>query len=56
MLQFTIRLYQGYGHTDIAVSGYQYGSNYWHSPKATLITSTVDSIIVRFGYDSVNNL
>lgn len=56
MLSFTIRVYQNYQSFDITISGYNYGANYWHSPKAILSNSSVDSIDVKFGYDSAWNL
>jgi len=56
MLSFTIRLYQGYTSYDIRISGYNYGSNYWYTPQASLMDSSTTSIDVKFGYDSAWNL
>jgi hypothetical protein len=56
MTTFTIRIYQGYNYYDVVISGYNYGSNYWYQPKATLIGSTATSIDVKFGYTSASNL
>jgi len=56
MLSFTIRMYQGYQSFDIRVSGYNYSTNYWYAPEASLMDSTATSIDVRFGYDSASNL
>lgn len=56
MLSFTIRMYQGYQSNDIRISGYNYGSNYWYTPEASLMDSSTTSIDVRFGYDSAYNL
>jgi hypothetical protein len=56
MLYFTIRLYQNYQFYDIDISGYNYGANYWYSPTAKLKASSTNSIDVKFGYDSANNL
>jgi hypothetical protein len=56
MISFTIRMYQGYESYDIRVSGYNYGSNFWYTPTASLMDSTTTSIDVRFGYDSAFNL
>ena len=58
MLCFTVTLYQGYRATKVMVSGYQYGSNHWHNPKARLLGDSdgTETISVYFGYDSTNNL
>ena len=60
MLSFVVRVYQGYRATDILVSGYNYGSNYWYSPSARILGEAGDNlgsgIEVRFGYDSAWNL
>lgn len=60
MLCFTVTLYQGYRATKLMISGYNYGSNYWHEPKAVLLgdsTGVLDnSLMVYFGYDAVNEL
>lgn len=58
MLSFIVRVYHDYNAFDILVSGYQYGSNHWHSPQASLIGKTVGpyGIDVLFGYDSANHL
>ncbi len=53
MFSATIRVYQNYVATDILVSGYLYGSNHWHQPKATILGCSDDiSMPVSFGYDS----
>lgn len=52
MTAFTLRVYQGYNHYDVTFSGYQYGANYWYSPKATLSSSTIANLTVYFGYIS----
>lgn len=52
MLTFTIRLYTSYAYYDYAISGYNYGSNHWHSPTAVLLGSNnTDNRTVKFGYD-----
>ena len=52
MLAFTIRVYQEYDYTDIGISGYNYGSRLWYSPKARIISSTsTNKLTVSFGYD-----
>lgn len=56
MLSFVVRVYQSYTHYDIVFQGYNYGSNYWYSPQATLRSSSTTSITVYFGYDSINHL
>ena len=57
MTAFTNLVYQAYKWSDIVVSGYIYGSNYWYSPAAVLTdSSTADSIPVYFGYTSAWNL
>jgi hypothetical protein len=58
MLNFTIILYQGYRATKIMVSGYNYGTNYWHNPEAVLLGDSdgVETMSVYFGYDSTWNL
>lgn len=57
MLSFTLRLYQGYNATDLLISGYQYGNNYWYKPSAVILGDSRNlSVAVSFGYDSVNNL
>ena len=56
MLSFTVRIYQGYESYDIRISGYNYGSNYWYSPQASLMDGSGTTIDVRFGYDSAYNL
>lgn len=51
MLAFTLRLYQGYRATDIQISGYNYGSNHWYSPKAIILGDTdTGEKKVYFGY------
>ena len=52
MLSFIVRVYQGYESYDIRFSGYNYGSNHWYSPSASLLDSTTSSITVYFGYDA----
>ena len=52
MTAFTVRVYQGYNHYDVTFSGYQYGTNYWYSPQATLSSSTITNVTVYFGYNS----
>ncbi len=49
MLGFTVRVYHGYAFNDFYISGYNYSSNHWHSPKARIIGET-DNISVNFGY------
>lgn len=56
MTMFTVRVYQGYTAYDITFSGYQYGTNYWYSPQATLSNSTTTGITVYFGYNSENEM
>lgn len=57
MLNFTIKLYQSYTATDIQVSGYNYGSNYWYSPNAVILGSTnTNGIKVYFGYTGAYKL
>ena len=57
MLSFVVRLYHNYRAYDLQISGYNYGSNYWESPKAVVLGSTsIDTISVTFGYDDVNQL
>lgn len=56
MLYFKVRIYQGYNYYELDISGYNYGTNHWYSPKARLISSNVNSINVVFGYDSDNHL
>ena len=55
MLAFNVRVYQGYKYYDIRFSGYNYGSNYWYTPKASLVDGDA-SITVYFGYDAVDKL
>jgi len=55
MLTFTIRVYQSYNYFDLVISGYNYGSNNWYSPKASLLNASgINSLSVKFGYDSEN--
>ena len=57
MLNFTLKLYQGYVATDIQISGYNYGSNYWYSPAAVILGSTTTGAIkVYFGYTGAYKL
>lgn len=57
MLGFTIRVYQNYRLSDIVISGYNYGTNYWYQPEAILEGDSDNlSITVTFGYDSANHL
>jgi hypothetical protein len=49
MLGFTVRVYHGYAFNDFYISGYNYSSSHWHSPKARIIGET-DNISVNFGY------
>ena len=57
MTAFTIRLYQSYVWSDIAISGYNYGSSYWYSPSAVMIgSSSANSMTVVFGHDGANKL
>jgi len=57
MLSFTVTLYQGYISRKIMISGYQYGSNHWYTPKAVLLGASDNAAPnVYFGYDSTNNL
>lgn len=58
MLAFTIRVYQAYTYTDIAISGYNYSSDKtWYSPKATIIgTNGTKSMDVVFGCSAANQL
>ena len=57
MLNFTLRLYQSYVGTDIQISGYNYGSNYWYSPDAVVLGSTSSAAqTIYFGYTSASNL
>lgn len=57
MIAFTIRVYQNYRHSDIAISGYFYsGPNIWYEPSARFIVSHGNAwqvpIDVIFGYDA----
>lgn len=55
MLQFDIRLYQGYKTIILSISGYRYvqsSGTAWYDPKARIIDSSLESIEVKFGYDS----
>lgn len=57
MTAFTIRLYQSYVWSDVAISGYNYGSSYWYSPSAVMIgSSSSSSMTVVFGHDGANKL
>ena len=58
MLAFTIRVYQAYTYTDIAISGYNYPTDQtWYSPKATIIgTNGTQSMDVVFGCSAANKL
>lgn len=57
MLNFTLRLYQSYTATDIQISGYNYGSNYWYSPQAIILGSTTSNAqTVHFGYTEAYKL
>jgi len=53
MLAFTVQIYAQYQQKQIRISGYQYGTNHWYSPRAEMISSS-DNITetVSFGYDS----
>lgn len=52
MLAFTIRVYQGYTYDDYVISGYNYNSNKWYSPEATILGSeSTSKHTVTFGYD-----
>ena len=55
MLAFNVRVYKSYNFFDIRFSGYNYGTNYWYSPVASL-TDGDSAITVYFGYDSAWNL
>lgn len=53
MLNFTVVLYQSYRATKVMISGYNYGSNHWYSPSASILgDSSSGSISVYFGYDA----
>lgn len=58
MSAFTLRVYQSYEYYDVVISGYQYGNNYWYSPKAVLSasTSSITSLKVYFGYNSTTEM
>lgn len=57
MYAFTVRIYQSYRYYDIAISGYNYGSNYWHDPNAVMIASDdKESVEVHFGYTGAYKL
>lgn len=68
MLAFTVHLYQGYRETSVRISGYQYGSNHWYEPEATVISDSNNNkngssaanynngLLVYFGYDGTNKL
>ena len=55
MMGFRVRVYKSYQYFDIRFSGYNYGSNYWYSPVASLVEGDA-AITVYFGYDSASNL
>jgi hypothetical protein len=54
MLSFVVTIYQGYKSSKVMVSGYNYGTSYWHQPEAVLLgdSNGATSISVYFGYDS----
>jgi hypothetical protein len=53
MMAFTVRLYHSYRFYDITISGYNYGTSHWYTPKATLSSaSATEPIEVTFGYDA----
>lgn len=60
MMSFKIHLYQRYTYDEIVISGYNYGTNHWFRPAASLVTSQgsfpKDNIDIIFGYDSDWNL
>ena len=56
MFYFKVRLYQGYTFYDIDFAGYSYNDYHWHEPKARLISSSRESISVKFGYDGTNKM
>ena len=57
MLSFTLRLYQSYTATDIQISGYNYGSNYWYHPQAIILGSTTSNAqTIYFGYTEAYKL
>lgn len=53
MWSFIVRLYGSYRAFDVLITGYNYGTNHWYTPTATLLGSSDNtSITVYFGYDS----
>lgn len=57
MLYFKVRLYQNYNYYDIDISGYNYGTTkMWISQKARLISASLETIEIKFGYDGPNQL
>lgn len=57
MFSTTIRLYQGYHHTDIKISAYNYATSYWYQPKAEILSSSLySSLDISLGYDGLNQL
>ena len=52
MLAFDLCVYAAYTDYVIRISGYNYGTNHWYAPRATLVTASngVTSKEVHFGY------
>ena len=51
MLAFTFRLYQNYDYDDYLISGYNYNTSKWYSPKVTVQSTKTGKHTVSFGYD-----
>ena len=57
MLAFRVCAYHKYETYEFEISGYNYGTNYWYSPAAMMVTSSyIRTIDVSFGYDSAWHL
>ena len=57
MLSFTVQVYSGYEQYQVRISGYNYGSNYWYSPAAEMISASQNATkTISFGYDGVGQL
>ena len=53
MTSFHVRMYTGYDSYTLEISGYNYSTNNWYSPKAIMVASTSTSkVTVTFGYDN----
>lgn len=56
MLSFTVAIYTSYNPFMIRISGYNYGTSHWYSPRAEMITASAStsstSLPIKFGYDA----